>query len=357
MSFIETHLLKNSTIMYISSERGQIQLDPPYQRSGDVWPLEKKQLLIDSILNDYDIPKIYFHSFSREQQQETNFTYAVIDGRQRLEAIWGFVDGKFALSSDFEYQKDPLIKLKNLSYDDLAKEFPRIRIQFDSFVLPIVEVITDDEDLIEDMFSRLNEAVTLNAAEKRNAFTGEAVLAIRTLTEHGFFKDKVKISNKRYQHHDMAAKLLFIEDSLINQGKLQDTKKTYLDRFVKQNINNSAQIKHLQNSCEHTISQMSKCFLDKDSLLIASNIVLYYLLFKEAEKQNKLDNLTRSKFADFKNAVSENRNLAEIGLDNEENHISYELLEYERLSQQGTNDASNIRERLRIISSYMGVTS
>ncbi len=337
--------------MLMSSERETIQLAPPYQRSGDVWTLEKKQLLIDSILNDYDIPKIYFHSFSREQQKETAYNYAVIDGRQRLEAIWGFIDGAFALSADFEYQKDTSIPLSSLSYDDLAKSYPRIRIQFDSFVLPIVEVITDDEDLIEDMFSRLNEAIPLNAAEKRNAFTGEAVTAIRALTAHTFFQAKVKISNKRYQHHDMAAKLLFVEYSLQHFGKLQDTKKIFLDRFVKANIEKYDEIKNLKHTCEQLLDLMSGCFLDNDELLRASNVVLYYLLFKEAQKQNIV--LTRFNLMKFKNKVSENRVLAEIGADS----TSYELLEYERLSQQGTNDASNLRERLRILSDFLELSN
>ena len=87
MSFIKTSELKNSTIIFLYSERDVIYLDPPYQRQGDIWTKEKKQLLIDSILNDYDIPKIYFHEYDRENVQRTGLQYAVIDGRQRLETI------------------------------------------------------------------------------------------------------------------------------------------------------------------------------------------------------------------------------------------------------------------------------
>src|SRR5690606_29907509 len=151
MSYIETSPIKNSTIMLLYSERAEIRLEPPYQRMGGVWTKEKKQLLIDSILNDYDLPKIYFHTYSREQVSLTGINYAVIDGRQRLETIWGFIDGDFTLSDDFEYQRDPSIKLAGLGYDDIAKEYPRIKIKFDSFVLPVIAVDTDDEDLIEDM--------------------------------------------------------------------------------------------------------------------------------------------------------------------------------------------------------------
>ncbi|WP_394708360.1 DUF262 domain-containing protein [uncultured Desulfuromusa sp.] len=81
--------------MLLYSERDGIRLDPPYQRMGGVWTKEKKQLLIDSILNDYDIPKIYFHLYDREKASESGYEHAVIDGRQRLETIWEFVDGNF----------------------------------------------------------------------------------------------------------------------------------------------------------------------------------------------------------------------------------------------------------------------
>ena len=91
------------------------------------------------------------------------------------------MDNKFALASDFQYQRDPEMNLAGLSYDDIAKSHPRLRVEFDSFNLPIVHVQTDDMDLIEDMFSRLNEAVPLNAAEKRNAIGGALVAAIRDM--------------------------------------------------------------------------------------------------------------------------------------------------------------------------------
>jgi len=32
------------------------------------------------------------------------------------------------------------------------------------------------------------------------------------------------------------------------------------------------------------------------------------------------------------------------------------LLEFDRLNQQGTNDASSIKERVRILSEFLGVT-
>lgn len=353
MSFIETNAIKNSTIMMIFAERNEIKLDPPYQRMGDVWTKEKKQLLIDSILNDYDIPKIYFHIYEREQQSESGITYSVIDGRQRLETIWQFIEGRFNLSNDFEYQRDPNIKISGLSYEDIAKEYPRIRIQFDSFVLPIVGVRTDDEELIEDMFSRLNEAVPLNAAEKRNAFGGEAVRTIRDVSKNKFFTSKVKFSNKRYQHLEVSSRILLTENSLSENNKLIDTKKVYLDKFAESNSDKKPEMNALFIKVDAVLKQMNIVFSDSDEILRSQgNMVLYYLIFRQALSQNEVNKITRRMLIDFREELALNRKNAEENYSDS----TFEFLEFDRLSQQGTNDASNIRERFRTLAGYLNLS-
>lgn len=356
MSYIETSPLKNSTIMMLHAEKNEIKLDPPYQRFGEIWNLEKKRLLIDSILNDYDIPKIYFHAYDRKKVSETGCTYAVIDGRQRLETIWAFLEGKFTLAPDFEYQRDSSIKLENLGYSDIAKQYPRVKVQFDSFILPVVLVSTEDEELIEDMFSRLNEAAPLNAAEKRNAYGGYVVKAIREISNHHFFTEKVRFSNKRYQHMEASARLLFSEYNIHFEKKLFDTKKVYLDNFAK-NIKKVPKniIDGCQNNVCKTLDIMASEFTDNDPLLQAQgNMVLYYLLFRKAEELGEVDKIARKGFYDFRQLLKDNRDVAENT--GEYADGSYELLEYDRLSQQGTNDSSNIKERFSILSGFFKLT-
>lgn len=231
MSYLETNPMKNSSIMWLYSERDKIQTDPDYQRNGGVWTLAKRQLLIDSILNDYDLPKIYLHELSNISNSE--FDYAVIDGRQRLETIWQFMDDSFKLADDFGIKKNPDLRLEGKKYSQLAIDFPRVRVKFDSFILPVILVRTenDDIDLIEDMFSRLNEASPLNAAEKRNALGGVFVSCINDIANHEFFVKKVKFGNQRYQHKEVAARILLTELSIQNNGKLVDTKKNVFGRY------------------------------------------------------------------------------------------------------------------------------
>ena len=62
--------LGDSTVMMMFLEKDKIFLDPPYQRSGDIWNLYKKQLLIDSLINGFDIPKLYLHEYEKAQRQK-----------------------------------------------------------------------------------------------------------------------------------------------------------------------------------------------------------------------------------------------------------------------------------------------
>lgn len=61
----------------------RINVDAEYQR-GKVWSEPQQALLIDSLLRNFDIPKI----FLRKRSGESKYLFDVIDGKQRLTAIW-----------------------------------------------------------------------------------------------------------------------------------------------------------------------------------------------------------------------------------------------------------------------------
>jgi uncharacterized protein with ParB-like and HNH nuclease domain len=352
MSYIDHYLLPHSTVLSVYVERDSILLDPDYQRQGEVWSLEKKQLLIDSIINRYDIPKLYFHKLDRTAANKTKKTFAVVDGRQRLEAIFGFMDGDFSLSEDFEYIPEPDIKAEKFSYVDLAKKLPKLKQRLESFTLPITVIETDDVELIEEMFSRLNEAVPLNAAEKRNAIGGDMAKAFMTLSAHPFFKKSVRFADKRYKHREVSARLLFLEHSL-QQHRLADTKKPLLDQLTKDfKAGKKKKVDELVDAVQPVLTAMANIFNSKDNLLASqSSIPVYYLLTREALKGNNMKSLTRNGLVRFNEQRVENRALAERSI----SKADFDLLEFDRMSQQGTNDASSIRERLRIIAKHLKI--
>jgi hypothetical protein len=349
--------MPNSSLIRIYSERRFIQADPEYQRMSEIWTLEKRQLLIDSILNEYDIPKLYFHAFQTPKVVAggRQVKYAIIDGRQRLETIWDFIDGKFALGDDFVFLEDSSIDAKGLTYSELSSKYLDLKIRFDGFTLPIMEVITDDVDLIEDMFVRLNEAVPTNAAEKRNAFGGPMAATIKTVSQNGFFKKKVPISNKRYQHLDISGKFLLLanaQKSSDTKRRIVDTKKAYLDEFVKefkaQNLVNEAE--QLESEVKAILERMSKVFIDRDSLLKTQAMcVVLFLVFLRNELGHGARQINRKKLVQFEKDREENRKVAQDDLAS----AKYELLEFDKMSLQGSNDAASVRTRLETLETYL----
>ena len=226
----EISSLHNSSVWALYRMRDRVQLDPEYQRLSDIWTLDKRQLLIDTILNGFDVPKIYFHKFHGSLKKGAKtYDFAIIDGKQRLETMWSFLDGKIALADDFKYFKDSSVDAGGMKYDELGKAYPDLKNQFDTFLLTVISIETDDLEMIEEMFSRLNEAAPLTAPEKRNAYGGPLPIAIKKLAAETFFTKHLPFPNKRYRHFDLATKFLLAE----HEKKVVDTKKAYLDSFVK----------------------------------------------------------------------------------------------------------------------------
>lgn len=348
--------MSQNSVLEIYSIRKQIDPRPAYQRNGDLWNLDKRQLFIDSLISGYDVPKLYLHHLTKKQNEskENKNTYAIIDGQQRLETMWNFIDNKFPLGSLEFKNNGKVIILSNLYYYQLVSDFPTFAYNFDGYKLPIVVIQTpnDELDLVIDMFSRLNDAVSINAPEKRNAIGGKLIKIVRKMTSHIFFEKMISVSNKRYQHHEISIRLLFIE-SCINNKKIIDTKKSFLDRFAKQfkDFDIDSQIPQKVNS---VLQHMCKVFEPNDDLLKSqARIPIYYLLFREAGNQILLDNITRDQILKFKKAIEKNRN-AVIKNSKKENT---DFSEYDRLTIQGTNDASSIKTRFRTMANYFKIES
>ena len=196
-------MLKRATwpLFTLSKKRKKIDTNPDYQRPA-VWTKAQKQLLIDSILGDFDVPKIYLH-------EKENDTYDVIDGQQRIRTIWAFYDDEFALAKDAEPVNG--IEVANKKYSELDMDISTI---IDSYSLDFVILDTKNEDEIREMFLRLQNGTTLKAQEKRNAMPGKMRDFIKELTNHEFFS-KVHFANNRFTHDLIAAQMTLLA---LNKG-------------------------------------------------------------------------------------------------------------------------------------------
>lgn len=281
------------TITWWYHRRGDIDFSPPFQRAGKLWNNKDKAFLIDSIINEYDFPKIYLADFSYTSNNlnSRKKLFSVIDGKQRLEAIFDFIDGKFKLSSEIVYEADPTIDLRELNYENLRNKFPKIAILFEQFNLPVMSVITDDSAKINQLFVRMNKNKSLTGAEIRNAMTGKASDAIRRIAEHDFISLKCSFNKSRGQDKNLAAKLLLI----FYNGSFTDTKKNDLDNFVKifQNSIEESQgtektLSISEKKLTRILDGMNKKFLANDPALNSSGLLPIFCKIAEEHGTEKI---------------------------------------------------------------------
>ncbi|RJF83823.1 DUF262 domain-containing protein [Azospirillum cavernae] len=335
---------ETKTLSWWHSQQDDIALSPVYQRKGGIWTAQDKSFLIDSIINGYDIPKIYIADFTyvNTSLNENKKAYAVIDGRQRLEAIFDFFNNKITLRDDFVFFDEPSLPLKGLSYRDIKLNYPKIASIYENFNLSVMSVITDEEGKINDLFVRLNKNKPLTGAEIRNAMSGRHPIVIREISRHNFFKKCVRFTTKRGQDLNTAAKILLIEFS----GKLVDTKKTHLDRFVEEGEKSqSSDIDRVANRTSSILDAMSEIFSNNDSLLSSQGpIALYYWFVRSIEPSSR--RYAREFLNDFELKRKSNRNVAKKNADQADSL----LLQYDVLNNSA-NDAGSLMMRFQILSS------
>jgi len=262
-------------------ERNVIDESPKYQRESGIWSPDKQQLFLDSLFNEFDVPKIYLHEL---RGKNSRYHFAIIDGKQRLHAIWRFLNGEIALAQDFDlYDK---VKAKehpikpSSKYADLS---PWWQETFKNTSLTVTFVHNADEEDIEELFSRLNNGEPLSAAEKRNAKAGEMVELIREVSKMSFFTQRVTFGNKRLQHHEVAAKFLLIELTEETTGDpFSDLKKRFLDKMVDNNRHLSSALRErLLKRVGESIKRLNRVFTKSDPLLSKQAYgPVYYLFLK-----------------------------------------------------------------------------
>ncbi|MBV4505615.1 DUF262 domain-containing protein [Pseudomonas sp. BW13M1] len=333
------------------SRRNKIDMAPPYQRKGRLWSQTDKGYLIDSILNGFDIPKLYMADFTVSEISKLNSSrlpYAIIDGKQRFEAIFDFFDGKVVLNEDFIFKADPSLKLGGLSYKDLVANHYEVAELFETFNLTIMGVHAASEEPINELFVRLNRSKPLAGAEIRNAMSGPVPEIIRRVSEHEFFTECIAFSVKRGAELNTAAKILQFEYA----EKPVDTKKRVLDEFVGK-IESEQDKKLLElatRRVNETLDVMSEVFLPRDKLLSSAGIVpVYYWLCRMQNTDSH--HLVREFLVDFESKRKINRSeMSSIGsgLESLSSEESSRFVMYDNLNRS-TNDLGSHMGRFKIL--------
>ena len=101
--------------LYERYAENKIETNPQYQRDL-VWTLEQKQEYITALLKSRaEIKPV----FTLEYENGNDGIYEVVDGKQRLNAVFDFIEDKFSVPSDKKKRKE--MKFSELSAKDVLK--------------------------------------------------------------------------------------------------------------------------------------------------------------------------------------------------------------------------------------------
>jgi hypothetical protein len=233
--------LKRNGMLFVNSE---------YQR-GPVWSKVQQKKLIDSVFRGYPLPLFYLHYQQRQVGNMKAESYEIIDGQQRINALFDFREGAIKLFDPIKDEEEARFPqfIKNVPCPWAGKDFvgldQELQEKFDETELIYAKIDTSSEDEARDLFIRLQAGLPLNAQEKRDAWPGgftEFVLRfggkpeIKRYPGHDFFIKKTNKTPERGSARQLCAQvgMLFLREA--TKGNWIDTSSPKIDEFYYQQL-------------------------------------------------------------------------------------------------------------------------
>lgn len=252
----------------------QIILDAEFQRY-DVWKIDQKRELVESVLIGLPLPIFYFNQNKKGQ-------LIVIDGRQRLTALFQYMSGMFVLD-----KLSILSDLNGKGFDDLT---PIQQSVIEDYQIQAHVILPPTPERVKfEIFERVNRAGTrLNKQEIRNAlYQGKATELLERISKSEEFqmatgnalKSDVRMKDK-YLILRFISFYLFLNNSIKDDNGNWFEYKNDMDELLAKTMENlnemkEQEIENIEALVKRTLGK-SYFYLGKDA---------FRLLNKEGKKR------------------------------------------------------------------------
>lgn len=208
-----------------------------YQRKL-VWSVDEKARLIDSVLKRLPIPLILL----AETTYNGSPRFEVIDGLQRLNAIFAFVENEYAVDN-YYFDLEALADTKYLKdQGELAQRHPILDRSacrdFANYQLPVSTYKSASESSVDEVFRRINSSGRyLSLQEIRQAgSTAEIASLVRrisaairgdsSLTDYVALEDmpKISITNKELEYGIYDADIFWVKQGILSRDAVRESR-------------------------------------------------------------------------------------------------------------------------------------
>lgn len=285
--------VKNLKSMY--DGKHTLQMDHVIQRQSGQWDGDrlKKSLLIHSILANYPVPPVYC---LKEAISDKDYSYSILDGKQRLTTTFDFIDGRYPLDTE-----TPAVIIDDTVYELGGKYFTDLDIECQQellrFKFTIYGFEDADDDLIEEIFFRLNNSTPLSKPQKAMPLCGvENAKFIKSILSDRFFSEICQFSAlQRRKSDDMCTLLqgMMLLDNRYEGYEFSSISADEIMRYAASIKNNYSE--EQKNRLYDIIDYLEKVFPEKDKLLKKINIPIVMLAADTAmgDGYDSLKNLYR----------------------------------------------------------------
>ena len=268
----------------------RIDLDADYQREK-IWSREDQETLIDSIIKNIDIPKIYL---ARIEGKE-NFDFECIDGKQRLATLLKYYKPEGSTDSPLRVG----IAGERYTYKRLRAELPPLADKIDDFQLTfVIYPQIDDDEFLREIFRRLQLGVRLNSGELLKSHMGTIRdFVYKEMGKETPFLRRTKLSEKRFSRQFTLAQISINSFSRNKSGDFVRARYDDLEEFFKDEYQLDMNDSNL-NRIRAVLKTMEKCFGSRaESITSRAVAVSAYLFCEELYVRKKPSQI--QEFADF----------------------------------------------------------
>lgn len=158
---------------------GEIDLNPPYQRSSAWKEKQNKVPFINSVWKGYDINPIKFILEDTAQKKTGTSMMECADGKNRLEALIAYVGNEFgaAVESPDQLELFPILKRTNgRLFNQLDQDVQNYFLSVVIVPLMILDPMTSAQKA--DYFTQTNKGLPVSASEKIHTYSHHGVVKI-----------------------------------------------------------------------------------------------------------------------------------------------------------------------------------
>ena len=273
----------------IELQRHQIlRVNHEYQR-GLRWTEIQKCMFIDSIFRGYSIPAFYLHMEKVESGSISNTFYDIVDGQQRIDAVYSYSEGSFQLldpSSETNFRFPTFMKGEDCPwggkrFGDLSEELQQKLLETN---VVVYELATVNKNEIRDLFIRLQGGTPLTPQDKRDSWPGnftEFVLRtggkkdVEKWYGHPLFKEF--FTGNESKRRQFVAQL-YMQYSSVNKSKrFCDMKSVNIDDFYHRNVgfeDKSHECRRFEKICE----TLYNVFSGRKNRIVGHSLIHSFLL-------------------------------------------------------------------------------